>query len=418
MKNPIKIILIIFLILPILTNAQTADEIQAKINARNQTIENLEKEIKNYQAQIDALGSQAVSLSATIKSLDLTRKKLEANISLTEDKISAKNLEVQQLGKQITAKEGNIEDNKRIIARTFNTMYVEDQKSLPGIVLGNKSIAETWDALNSIAILQNGLYDRINSLNAVKTSLETNKGKTEKAQAELMTLKKQLSDQKKVITETTKENNDLLKETKNNQANYNQLLKTRQQQKEAFEREVDALESALKIAIDPNSIPKPGTRIFSYPLDAIRITQYFGNTSFAAKNPQVYKGSSGEHNGVDFAASRGTPVKAMASGVITNVINTNSTIKCGYGNWVSISHPNGLTTLYAHLSLNSMNIGDKVSTGQTIGYSGNSGFTTGPHLHLGLYVTKGFRTTNSVSCSGITIPYAALNAYLNPLSYL
>ncbi len=399
------------------TNAAAAD-LQSKINQRNQDIKSLETEIAGYLKQLNDLGTQANSLSATIKSLQLTQKKLEADIKVTQNKIAEKNLQIQQLGTQILAKEDNIAGNKRIIARSFATMNELGTKSLPELLLAENSLSNAWNSLEEISAVQKGLSDHIGQLQSVKANLETNKKATEKAKSELQTLGKQLNDQNKIVAETTKENNALLKETKNNQANYNQLLTTRQQQKEAFEREVDALESALKITIDPNSIPRPGIAILSYPLDTIRITQYFGNTSFSAKNPQVYKGSSGEHNGVDFAASRGTPVKAAAGGIVTNVINTNSPIKCGYGNWVSIKHPNGLTTLYAHLSLNKMSVGDFVSTGQIIGYSGNSGYTTGPHLHFGLYVTQGFQVTNSLSCPGITIPYAALNAYLNPLSYL
>ena len=172
----------------------------------------------------------------------------------------------------------------------------------------------------------------------------------------------------------------------------------------------------MKFTLDPNSIPRTGTGILKYPLDKIRITQYFGNTEYSTKNPSVYNGSG--HNGIDFAASIGTAVKSAGSGEVTNVIRTRVNQRCGYGNWVVIRHDNGLSTLYAHLSLATVNVGDHVYTGQTLGYSGNTGFTTGPHLHFGVYVTNGLKTIESKSCPGIIIPYAAFNAYLNPLSYL
>jgi murein DD-endopeptidase MepM/ murein hydrolase activator NlpD len=105
-------------------------------------------------------------------------------------------------------------------------------------------------------------------------------------------------------------------------------------------------------------------------------------------------------------------------GVVTNVISTNIVQGCGYGKWVMVKHSNGISTLYAHLSLPTVAVGDNVPTGQVIGYSGNTGFTTGPHLHFGVYVTQGFQTTKSVSCPGVIIPYTAQNGYLNPLSYL
>ena len=408
-----------FILLPSPASAQTTvADLQSKIDQRSADIKALEKEIASYQSQLNELGTQATSLSATIKSLQLTQKKLEADIKVTENKIVEKNLQIQQLGGQISDKESNITDNRRIISRSYATVSELGDRSLPELLLGEKSLSTAWNSLDEIAAVQNSLIDRIQSLQNIKAGLETNKKATEKAKAELQTLSKQLNDQKKVVIETAKEQSSLLSETKNSQSAYNTLLAARKQQKENFEREVSDLESAIKIVIDPNSVPKAGSAVLNWPLSTVRITQYFGNTEFAARNPQAYKGSAGEHNGIDFAASIGTQVKAAATGVVTNVITTRSSLKCGYGNWISVSHPNGLTTLYAHLSLTSVAVGSTVSAGQVIGYSGNTGYTTGPHLHFGLYVTQGFDKTQSRSCPGITIPYAALNAYLNPLSYL
>ena len=92
-----------------------------------------------------------------------------------------------------------------------------------------------------------------------------------------------------------------------------------------------------------------------------------------------------------------------------------------YGKWIMLRHPNGLSTLYAHLSLIDVVPGQQVRAGQTIAYSGNTGYTTGPHLHFGVYATQGIEIkplTNSVNCRNIIIPVADFKAYLNPLSYL
>ena len=86
-----------------------------------------------------------------------------------------------------------------------------------------------------------------------------------------------------------------------------------------------------------------------------------------------------------------------------------------------VKHPNGLSTLYAHLSLQTVSIGEVVSSGQVIGYSGNTGYSTGPHLHFGVYATQGVEIKtfdSSKNCKGATVPLADLKAYLNPLSYL
>jgi len=404
-----------------LVHAQSATELQVKIDQRSEEIKTLEKEIATYQKQITQLNGQVSSLASTLKSLELNQKKLEADIKVTENKVIEKNIEIQQLGLAIGDKEDSILDNRRIIAQSYVAMNEYGARSLPELLLENNSLSQAWNALDDLGTLHQGLTARIANLQQVKSGLETNKRSTEKAKADLVKLTAQLKDQRSIVLGTVAEKNTLLKETKNSEAGYSRLLIERQKQKEAFEREVTALESALRIAIDPSSIPRIGTGVLSYPIgtaETVRITQKFGTTDFSTNNPSVYKGSNGDHNGVDFGASIGTQIKAAGSGTVINVINITSALRCGYGNWVAIKHPNGLTTLYAHLSLNTTRVGDQVATGQIIGYSGNTGFTTGPHLHFGVYASQGFQTARSVSCPGITIPIAPLNAYLNPLSYL
>ncbi|NPA81015.1 MAG: M23 family metallopeptidase [Epsilonproteobacteria bacterium] len=88
------------------------------------------------------------------------------------------------------------------------------------------------------------------------------------------------------------------------------------------------------------------------------------------------------HLGIDYAAPRGTPVKAAYSG---RVIFRGR--KGGYGNVIEIAHPNGYKTLYAHLSgfKRGLKRNQRVKKGQIIGYVGSTGISTGPHLHFGLY---------------------------------
>ena len=86
-------------------------------------------------------------------------------------------------------------------------------------------------------------------------------------------------------------------------------------------------------------------------------------------------------NGVDFGAPVGTPVKASLSGEVI-LAKKDGAYNGGYGNYVVIKHSNGTQTLYAHLSSASVSVGESVSTGEVIGKSGNTGRSTGPHLHF------------------------------------
>ena len=131
----------------------------------------------------------------------------------------------------------------------------------------------------------------------------------------------------------------------------------------------------------------------------------------------------GTQNGVDFRAAASTPVKAALDGIIVGVGDTDRVCPgASYGKWVLIKHANGLSTVYAHLSLSKAITGETVKTGQVIAYSGNSGYSTGPHLHLTVYATQGARVGEYAfkSCAGakITMPLISVDAYLDPLIYL
>lgn len=88
--------------------------------------------------------------------------------------------------------------------------------------------------------------------------------------------------------------------------------------------------------------------------------------------------SSGWHNGVDFAAHRGTPIYATRSGTVTKAVS----LTYSYGNYVTINHGDGFSSLYAHMDYFVVKQGQYVQQGQLIGYVGSTGNSTGNHLHL------------------------------------
>ncbi|MCI5050902.1 MAG: M23 family metallopeptidase, partial [Candidatus Pacebacteria bacterium] len=135
------------------------------------------------------------------------------------------------------------------------------------------------------------------------------------------------------------------------------------------------------------------------------------------------------HSGMDFRAAVGTPVYAVADGVVKGVGNTDDQCyRASFGKWVFIEHDVGLSTTSAHLSSWKVREGQRVSKGDLIGYSGNTGRSTAPHLHLTVYATKGVdggqgaRITNrpSAACPGTDyrMPLAPTAAYLDPIDFL
>jgi murein DD-endopeptidase MepM/ murein hydrolase activator NlpD len=86
------------------------------------------------------------------------------------------------------------------------------------------------------------------------------------------------------------------------------------------------------------------------------------------------------YNAVDLAGSPGSPIRAAAAGEV--IVSKSGGWNGGYGNYIVIRHADGTQTLYAHLSANYVGVGGYVSAGETIGGMGNTGRSTGPHLHF------------------------------------
>jgi murein DD-endopeptidase MepM/ murein hydrolase activator NlpD len=112
---------------------------------------------------------------------------------------------------------------------------------------------------------------------------------------------------------------------------------------------------------------------WSGPLSSLRVTSPYG---LRRMHPILHRIL--PHTGVDYAATRGTPVHATADGVVSGAGD-----RGGYGNLVEIQHPNGYTTRYAHLSriASAVHAGVAVKQGDVVGYVGATGQATGPHLH-------------------------------------
>jgi len=89
------------------------------------------------------------------------------------------------------------------------------------------------------------------------------------------------------------------------------------------------------------------------------------------------------HNGIDLSSSIGTPIRAAADGEV--IIAKSGGWNGGYGSYIEIQHPNGTQTLYAHLSKVSVSVGDNVTQGQVIGKLGDTGDSTGPHVHFEIH---------------------------------
>lgn len=411
---------VVALHIPIPAYADTASDIQAQIDSQNDQIAKLKNEISQLQTQLTDVGKQKQTLQSAVKELNLGIQKLQKSISLTETQIKQKDLEISRLSGNILVTQSSISASQGEIGETIRNLAENDAQPLALVYLRGDTLSSYFDDASNLAALRNTLQRHIHDLSNLKASLESSKDTAEDKRAELAALKSDLNQQKLGLGAARDTQSKLLSDTKSKESTYQALLAQKKAQEEKFESDLAALEGQLKDTVNPNSFAAAGEGVLLWPLDKVRITQYFGNTDFSTANPQIYNGRG--HNAIDLAASDGTPVRSALAGVVIGTGNTDLQRGCySYGKWVLVEHANGLSTLYAHLSVINVSTGQKVTTGQVLGLSGRTGYATGPHLHFSVYATAGVQIvqfTRSVNCKNVTIPIADPSAYLNPLSYL
>lgn len=141
--------------------------------------------------------------------------------------------------------------------------------------------------------------------------------------------------------------------------------------------ETIAQDDFTQLAINTAQEMQPATKMtFKKPLEQYTITAQFG-AEFMFNNNKI------KHKGIDLKAPRGTNTFAAANGIVTTA-EENYTDGKGYGKYIVIQHDNGFKTLYAHLDKITIQNNTPVEAGQVIGQVGNTGQSTGPHLHFEL----------------------------------
>lgn len=404
--------------------AQTTDQLQGTISQKQSEISNLEAEIVKYQSQANQLSSTATDLSTALQQIQITERKFEAQINLTKKQIDQTTAQLVINQQTINSLGRDIYTNTGVIEHLLRRIHENGSASIIEVLASGKTFSEFFDSDVVMQKLTKRLGGVVLTMKDQKTDTESAQLDLKKNQAKLIKLQNELADQEKIIASQRAEQAKLLKETKNQESNYRKLAATYQKRRDALDAEIREYETKLKFALDQSKLPQTGSGALSWPLDNIVITQRFGKTVDAKR---LYV--SGSHSGVDFRASVGTPVYAVASGTIEGTGDTDEACyKASFGKWVFIRHGNGLASTYGHLSLIKVSDGQSVSRGQLIGYSGNTGRSTGPHLHLTIYASQGVNgeegarvtTKPSISCPGKTFrqPLAPTSAYLDPLLYL
>ncbi len=397
----------------------TADQLQQKINERTELIKKLDGEIKVYADLADKSSKEAQTLNNYIKTLDNQVKSISLDVKKSQSSIDKTSFEITKLSNAIVGNEEKIARLRGGIQESIVNQYKLDGVSIIENFLADKNILASMKEIEVLKNIQENIQNSINQIFEVKKGLEVNKTEEQIKKEDLEKEKQKLKTKQSSLSIVKDVQAKELILTKNQESNFKKILADRKKQKEAFEKEMFDYEKKLKYVLDPSSIPKSGSSVLGWPFEVVRITQQFG--SGAGVNKRLY--ASGSHNGTDFGAKIGTPVLALGDGVLVAQGDTDAQCRgVSFGKWILIKYNNGLASTYGHLSQHNMSVGAAVRAGDVVGFSGNTGYSTGPHLHVSMYPADAVNAISrpSASCPGVnlTMPVAAVTAYLDPLAYM
>lgn len=406
--------------------AETVEQLNEEINSYEDRIKAIDKEIEIQKKLIQNTSLKAGEIQSKINELNATRNKLSKDIERTRGVIKKTELTIEKLDYEITDKQRKINSTQKGLAESMRHLNKYSDSNLVEIMMSSETMSEFLAQVVEVQKFKEILINKKYELLNLNRELSEQKSSEEKTKEELEKEQQILAGQQQSVLSTQKAQSSLLSATQSEQSKYEQLLKEKEAQRQQFETLVRDIESKIKILIDPESFPSAQKGLLVWPADTIRVTQQFGGTEFAKQNPGIY--GRAYHPGTDFGMPVGTKIKSVSAGTVRDFDNTDNYPGCyAWGMWLLVDHDNGLSSLYAHLSSIIVKKGQRVSAGEVIALSGNSGISTGPHLHLTLYASQGVKTGkygtykpggSGCAATDATGPFADLSAYLDPMNYL
>lgn len=417
LKSIILIILPFFVLTGISGYAavSTPESLKQAIEAKQKELDVLNQKIAQTQTSIEETSDKSKDLQKEIKKINSTISQLGLNIKASEINISKLNLEIMSTQEQVDATKLQIDVKKEAVSNLLRELQRKDSETTLVVLLKNQSLSQSLAEANAIISVNSGLSVEVEQLQNLNDQLSNQLSLKANKKGNLELESKNLKN-KKVITESQKsERQTILVQTQNQQKTYEQMLTDLEKEQDSISDQITDFEDKLRASFDPTLLPGKRSGVLGWPVILMadggsgRISSHYGQV-----RPKLDKGK--PHRGVDIAAPIGTPVFAAEDGKVIAVDNNDvsSWKKYQYGKYVFIEHDNNLATLYAHLSVQIAHKGDIVKRGDLIGYVGSTGYSTGPHLHFGLYWAPSV-TFKSVPPAKGLVP---IGVYVNPEDYL
>jgi len=402
-----------FILAPAARGQSQADSLRQLIDQKNSELqgilnqkEALENDLKNISASGNTLKKEISVINNSINQLNLS---IQANRTLVE----RLELEIQGISGNINKIENDIGKKKDSITKLMTEMQQRENDNLLFVLLKNQTLSDSVTYLEEIMNLNKGLSEEIGALNDSRTELTAQLNNSKQKQEAKRIEKANLANRQQIIADQKKTKETFLNQTKNQEKIYQQQIAELEKKQDEISGVIEEAEQQLRDNFNVSVLPTKRPGVFNFPINNPFLTQDYGATKFAQK---AYK--SKFHNGIDFRASVGTPVLAALDGRIravdNNDIGSSRWQKFQYGKYILIEHDNGITSIYAHLSKTIVSAGQKVQSGEVIGYSGNTGYSTGPHLHFTLYWTPSIQIKKISPAAGL-VP---IGVTINPKDYL
>lgn len=321
--------------------------------------------------------------------LEVWITKLDGELSEIQDKIAGLNAEKEDLQGQISDKQAELEIAKANEEKQYANMcariqfmYENDSVDYAEVLLSAASMSDVLNQSEYASAIADYDYRMLDELIQTREEIANAEQVLQMDLRSVETLTAQVEEEEATTTALIDEKSQKVEE-------YDDLIERQQKIIDECDAEIQAAAkkiAEIEAAANANGefVPYSGGALTWPCPSSTRITSYFG-----------YRTPDGgyvnaNHKGIDIGAPTGTPAVAAASGVVIISRYSNSA-----GNWVVISHGNGLYTMYMHGSKLCVTEGQYVNAGDTVLLVGSTGWSTGPHLHFGVGV-GGYTSAYSV----------------------
>ena len=346
-----------------LTN-QLSNIQQQMTNEANKKSE-AEKTIGTVYEQLHAIQRDLDTATAELKQVQADRIQLDQDITKTES--------------ELKAAQARLQSREKVFYKRVRDIYINGRLSYLDVVVGSKDFSDFANRMEMLKRILQSDMDLINTIKTEREEIASKKAKLEEDRAKVLELEKVAQEKQNLINQKKAERQTVLERAMNDRDTaeraYNELMAssasiTAMLQQRAAERAAAAAAASQGGGGGGGATWVQGTGQLAAPVNA-PITSDFG-----WRIHPIY-GTRRLHAGTDFGVDEGTPVHAADGGVVVEAGWIS-----GYGYTVIIDHGNGMSTLYAHNSDVAVSPGQTVSKGQVVSYSGNTGGSTGPHLHF------------------------------------